>query len=111
MAPSSSSPSREAAARSIERATVPAVASASADAEVANGIEYDATDGCSRGREGSGGDSLGCNRSMALNDLGELAMARSMSPLLSELFNGKLGTTIETFCQRAANESRTQRRR
>lgn len=42
---------------------------------------------------------------------GELSVARSMSPLLSELLNGKLGKTITMFCRRAAEESRASRRR
>ncbi|CAN0366466.1 unnamed protein product [Ectocarpus fasciculatus] len=36
---------------------------------------------------------------------------RSMSPLLTELLNGKLGTTIAMFCRRAAAEARAPRRR
>ena len=39
----------------------------------------------------------------------ELVALRSMSPLLSELLNGKLGTTIAMFCQRAAVEAKTWR--
>ena len=40
---------------------------------------------------------------------GELIALRSMSPLLSELLNGKLGTTIAMFCQRAAAEAKSRR--
>ena len=47
----------------------------------------------------------------ARNGEGELSVARSMSPLLSELLNGKLGKTIAMFCRRAAEESRAARRR
>ncbi|CAM9961555.1 unnamed protein product, partial [Ectocarpus sp. 8 AP-2014] len=42
---------------------------------------------------------------------GELSVMRSMSPLLAELLNGKLGTTIAMFCRRAAAEARAPRRR
>lgn len=43
-------------------------------------------------------------------DEGELAAVRSASPLLLELFNGKLGTTIEMFCRRAVAETKTRQR-
>ncbi|CAB1118583.1 unnamed protein product [Ectocarpus sp. CCAP 1310/34] len=42
---------------------------------------------------------------------GELSVMRSMSPLLAELLNGKLGATIAMFCRRAAAEARAPRRR
>ncbi|CBN75274.1 hypothetical protein Esi_0076_0080 [Ectocarpus siliculosus] len=42
---------------------------------------------------------------------GELSVMRSMSPLLAELLNGKLGTTIAMFCRRAAAEARAPGRR
>lgn len=35
----------------------------------------------------------------------EVAVACSMSPLLAELFNGKLASTISLFCRRAVAES------
>eukprot|EP00903_Cladosiphon_okamuranus_P011406 g10749.t1 len=54
---------------------------------------------------------LSANAVAARNGEGELSVARSMSPLLSELLNGKLGKTIAMFCRRTAEESRVSRPR
>lgn len=64
------------------------------------------------GRDG-GGD---CNhRNLASAWVGgetsEVAAALSTSPLLSELFNGKLASTIQMFCRRAVTEASGRRRR
>lgn len=57
------------------------------------------------------GASFGLHDIAAAAGEGEVVFAHSMSPLLSELFNGKLASTIRLFCQRAVAESSGQQRR
>ncbi|CAN0498609.1 unnamed protein product, partial [Ectocarpus sp. 12 AP-2014] len=88
--PPGSVPKRRSSLRERRAAAAAAAAAAATDAGTARVAALAAVDG--------GGE-------------GELSVIRSMSPLLAELLNGKLGTTIAMFCRRAAAEARAPRRR
>ncbi|CAM9180764.1 unnamed protein product, partial [Laminaria digitata] len=98
--PPGSGPKRRSSVRKRRAAaSTPSWPSTSATPAGSTGVDSTAGSGSGGGGGGSGGG----------GGEGELIALRSMSPLLSELLNGKLGTTIAMFCQRAVAEAKTRR--